>query len=104
MQDLSPNEAVSELTAYWDVPEGFFYKLRQGKYDRDALDRLEAYLCRIRPGEDPLPQRFVALTWTIPTFMEWQAERVGECGGDVGELQAAANRLRSVLNGLLGVP
>lgn len=44
------------------------------------------------------------MTWWIPTFMEWQRERVREKGGDVEQLDRDTFRSRNVLDRVLGVP
>jgi hypothetical protein len=103
--NLSAKDAIEELTRFWEMPNGFFYKLREGKYDTDAPNEVRSLLERVTVTEEMLfPRRFVALVWMIPTFMEWQSERVGDNGGDVAALQRDANGLRSIIENLFGVP
>ena len=104
-QGVDPSAAISVLEVFWRMPDGVFYRLRQGEYAPRAIDEVEATLKAIRIDQDSdLPRRFVSLTWFIPTFMEWQIERVAERGGDTVALRHDINRLRNLLNDLLGLP
>jgi hypothetical protein len=101
---LSPAEAIPLLEAFWDL-DGYFFKLRQGEYEPGGAERLRAVLKSIDVGEDTdLPRRLVSFTWMIPTFMEWQIERVEERGGNTEALKRDIEGLRNTLNELLGVP
>jgi hypothetical protein len=101
---LTPEQAIPELEKLWDF-EGFFGRLRQGDYDKNGVGMVEQLLGTIQVDDGTaLPRRFVSMTWWIPTFMEWQVERVEERGGDVEQLKRDVVRLRNVLDSLLGVP
>lgn len=94
-----------KLEEFWDLPDGYFYLLRQGYYDPEGAKAVEALLLSIRVEQEmDLPRRFVSLTWWIPTFMEWQIERVGQKGGDTKALERDIDHLRNALNKVLGVP
>jgi hypothetical protein len=94
-----------QLEEFWDLPDGYFYLLRQGYYDPKGANAVEALLLSIGIEEEmALPRRFVSLTWWIPTFMEWQIERVGQQGGDTEALGRDIVRLRNALDKVLGVP
>ena len=96
---------MTRLERFWDSPDGYFFKLRQGDYDHAGTQRVEETLRSIQVAErTELPRRLVALTWIIPTFMEWQIERVGTVGGDVESLRSDITRLRNALEELLGTP
>jgi hypothetical protein len=74
-------------------------------YEAGGAERFEALLRLIAVSEaTTLPRRFVSLTWIVPSFMEWQIERVLEKGGDVEALKQDITKLRNVLNDLLGAP
>jgi len=97
--------AVEQLERQWDLPDGFFYRLRQGDYDSDGVDEVVGILRSVSVDDTSvLPRRFVSLTWWIPTFMEWQIERVRESGGNVEALKKDIVRVRNVLDETLGVP
>ena len=104
MTRLTPSDAIVRLEEVWAEPDGFFYRLRQGDYDSAGAAKVEDLLRSIHAGDGALPRRFVALTWLIPTFMEWQIERVGEHGGDTEDLRKAMTRLQNALDALLGNP
>lgn len=99
------SDAIRALGEQWDIPDGFFYRLRQGDYDPRGTVVVESILRSLAIDEDMLlPRRFVSLTWWIPMFMEWQIERVREAGGDAEAVRAGSVRLRNVLEEVLGVP
>lgn len=69
------------------------------------VQRLQSVLTSIDVSDDTdLPRRLVSLAWMIPTFMEWQLERVAEKGGDTEALKRDIERLRNALNPFLGMP
>jgi hypothetical protein len=87
------------------LPGWILFRLRQGEYDPSDVDGVIEILRSVDVDDKSLlPRRFVSLTWWIPMFMEWQAERVAENGGDVDGLQRDVVRLRNVLDEVLGVP
>lgn len=94
-----------KLEEQWDVPDGFFYRLRHGDYHPPGVDVVEELLMSLDVDDKmQLPRRFVSLTWWIPTFMEWQIDRVREKGGDSEAMKRDITRLFNVLNKVLGVP
>jgi hypothetical protein len=96
---------LRDLEAFWELPNGFFYRLRQGDYDPEAADGVIRVLQSLSVGEDELlARRFVSLTWFIPLFMEWQVERVKEQGGDTTALRRHIEQLTNVVSELLGMP
>lgn len=102
---VSFEDAIRRLERAWGFPEGVFFRLRQGDYDPEGIDEVVKFLRSLALDDDVLlPRRFVSLTWWIPTFMEWQEERVAEAGGDAEALKQHAVRVRNVLDELLGVP
>lgn len=102
--EVLPIEAIPRLEEFWDMT-GFFGKLRAGIFDANEVERIESLLLSILIDDEiPIPRRFVSLTWWIPTFMEWQLERVEEQGGDAERLKLDIVRLRNVVDSILGVP
>ncbi len=90
---------------FWELPNGFFYRLRQGDYDPTVAAVVESVLRSIDINDQSdLPRRLVSLIWTIPTFMEWQIDRVRENHGDIGALRRDITRLTNTLNDVLGSP
>ena len=101
---FTPQDALPELEKLWDF-DGFFSRLREGDYNKDAVAQVEQLLKAIQVDDNStLPRRFVSMTWWIPTFMEWQVDRVAEKGGDIVQLKDDIVRLRNALDTLLGVP
>jgi hypothetical protein len=101
---VSPAEAIPLVEEFWDL-DGYFFKLRQGEYETGGAQRLQSLLKSIDIRDDSdLPRRLVSLTWMIPSFMEWQIERVEEQRGDTEALKRDIEGLRNTLNEFLGVP
>jgi hypothetical protein len=99
------NLIIARLEKEWEQPDGFLGKLRLGKFDPEALERLlDTLQCVDFKSKDNINRRFVALTWYIPIFMTWQKERVQEQGGNLVDLERATNRVQGILEDILGVP
>lgn len=97
--------AIVELQHEWDLDRGFFGCLRRGHFDTDGLNRLLNVLSQVCPLEGPtIDRRFVSLIWYMPGFMEWQRHRVEKAGGDITEFESAVNRIRTLVEEVLGVP
>lgn len=102
---MQRDKAIPAVEAAWALPDGVLWRLRQGELDEAGLTALIALLRSIEVGEaDLLPRRLVSLLWYMPTFMEWQAERVAQAGGNVEVLWRAAITVRNELERILGVP
>src|SRR5262245_54674866 len=96
---------ISKLEREWDLDGGFLGLLRNGKFDAAKLSRLILTLKQIRFRDgDAISRRVVSLLWYMPIFMEWQRERVEECGGDLKKLDRASDRVLGQLERSLGVP
>jgi hypothetical protein len=97
--------AIFELERFWEAPNGYFYRLRQGDYDPQGAAAVDKLLNSIEVSEDSeLPRRLVSLAWYIPMFMEWQIERVEKAGVDTVALRRDIDRLLAAVEKLLGVP
>lgn len=102
---LSPQAAIPELEKFWRMPDGYFFKLRDGEYEPRGAEQVEQVIRSIDVEEgSKLPRRLVSLTWVIPTFMESQVERVNAKGGNLEALRKDITRLRNALNRFLGAP
>jgi hypothetical protein len=102
---VSPEAAIPLVEAFWDLPDGALFRLRDGYYEPGWGERLAERLSSIELDEATrLPRRLGSLTWTIPTVMEWQVERVAERGGDIAALRREITVVRNALDRLLGTP
>lgn len=98
--------AIERLEELWSDPYGVLYLLRQGRYDPSAAAVVTDQLAAIATPDESamLPRRLVSLLWYLPTFLEWQRERVAEAGGDVAHLEGLIDQVRNRVEELLGVP
>jgi hypothetical protein len=109
-EPLSHSEVIAALEDYWAV-DGFFFNCRAGSFDPNEGARLLEFLNGLASQRHPafdvdgsVPFRLVTLTWFIPTFLEWQRERVGERGGDLSAYDSFRLEIVEALSGLLGYP
>lgn len=100
------DQIIVELEQEWDIESGFLGKLRMGKFDSDASDRLLEKLRSISLGDGQMiDRRLVALTWYIPIFMTWQRERVQKDNlASIASYDLIQNHITEVLEKILGVP
>jgi len=96
--------ATQKLENEWDEDKGFFGKLRNGVFDEDGSQRVIKVLDAVDTSGEELSKRFVSLTWFIPSFMDWQRERVRGRGGDVDALDHANRVIIELLFKILGTP
>ena len=97
---------IQRLEAAWSIPEGFLGQVREGKYDQAKGSEFIAMLNTITLPDDEssIDRRLVSLLWYIPSFLDWQTERVAEEGGDTDALQRQTDQIRAVLENILGAP
>lgn len=93
------------LESEWSLDEGFFWKIREGRFDPVEFQRALQKVSSLQFAEDAvLPRRIVSLLWYIPLFMQWQTERVQEAGGDAIAYTRATTAMTNEIERLLGVP
>ena len=98
------NEQIEQLDLSWDIDEGFFGNLRQGKFDNGLFTNFMSLLKSISFEEEELiPRRVVSLLWYIPPFMEWQRERVANTISPK-DYNYKINEIHSELERILGYP
>jgi hypothetical protein len=96
---------IEVLSSYWALPDGTLYRLREGEFDIAGIDELIRFLRTISiPNEATIPKRLASLLWMLPTFMEWQIDRVIERGGSADELRTRAQLAYNEVERILGIP
>ena len=96
---------IKVLEAVWAEPDGFLYKVRQGKYDPNEGQAFLATLSEIRlPEDEPVERRLVSLLWYIPSFLGWQKQRIAKKGGDVADYEQITTQAMNIIEKKLGVP
>lgn len=98
------DEIIDRLDKEWDT-DGFFDRLRNGRYDAKQAQAILKMLRAISIGDDELiPKRLVALLWYLPSFLGWQTERVEEMGGEKSAYERFVTEVQSTLEEVLGTP
>ena len=97
---------IELLEAAWSIPDGFLGQVREGKYDQAKGAEFIAMLNTINLPDDEssIDRRLVSLLWYIPSFLDWQTERIAEGDGDTDALQRQTDQIRAVLENILGAP
>jgi hypothetical protein len=119
-ENATVDRALVELTARldkeWDLPDGSFYKVRNGDLDetqgKDLVnamsDAARIYRDAHLEGYDIYKYQHIAqlvrLLWYIPIFMSWQEHRIEERGCDRREYVKIATGLHNSIVIFLGEP
>jgi hypothetical protein len=99
------DRAIRMLESQWEPENGFLWKLRQGQFIEEEYLSFCDELSSLSIAEDEnIPVRLVSLLWYVPLFMDWQKQRVEECGGDRDDYSKAVSSITNEVERLLGVP
>jgi len=100
------DDLLDQIEQAWAVPEGVLYRLRQGEFDKRAMDHLVELLRQLEvdAASQYLPKRMVRLLWMMPIFVEWQNERVAEQGGSEEDVLKYGNMIYAEIQRLMGIP
>ena len=95
---------ISRLEDQWDI-DGFLGNVRQGIFSPEDGRGFLALLNEIKlDANAQIPKRLLSLLWYIPSFLEWQKERVEEKGGDKKAYERFVTEVHNTLERVLGVP
>jgi hypothetical protein len=96
---------IPGIEAEWEPETGFFWRTRQGDFQREDFERTLKKLAAVQTAtEQSVPARFVSIVWYIPIFMECQTDRVLEGGVNPDEYGRATVKLTNQVERILGVP
>ncbi len=98
---------IAWLDAQWTPPDGVIGQLRYGGLDWAAAQSLVETILSWEteiPPDEPLPQRFVALLWTIPGFIENNRSNLENAGVDSVRLSRFSGRVHHAVSTILGYP
>jgi len=102
---MSYQKEVELLEHEWSPEDGFFWRIRQGHFETDKLERALKKLSAFSIAEEAeIPRRLISLLWYIALFMQWQTERVQESGGDAIAYKRAITLMTNEVERLLGLP
>lgn len=95
---------IDRLEAAWDI-DGFLGHVRCGEF---SLGEAHAFLAVLRSieirDEELVPKRLLSLLWYLPSFLDWQVDRVTENRGDRSTYESFVTEVRNVLEERIGVP
>ena len=102
---MNIEELIQKLTSHWDT-DGFLDTVRRGNFDADASLSLLDLLRGITIGEDELiSKRLLSLLWYLPSFLEWQKQRVAEISpAQTSAYERFVTEVHNTLEDVLGVP
>lgn len=95
---------IQQLETAWDE-NGFFDHLRAGMFNRTEASDFMIVLRSIDfNDQEMIPARLLSLIWYIPSFLDWQRDRVAEKGGDADGYARFITEVMSILEDVIGVP
>lgn len=95
---------VDQLEEAWDS-EGFLGQVRIGKFSEEGAEEFLKILAGIDFDSAPcIPKRLLSLIWYLPSFLDWQTERVLERGGDVEKYKKFIIDVLNTMEITLGIP
>lgn len=97
---------INKLEEAWSE-KGALGLLRRGKFDKESCEGFLKFLDALEfEHSNCINRRTVALMWYIPTFLEWQKERVLKVSGleIAQDYTRYANQMMAVLETKLGTP
>ena len=97
------DQIIFDLEQFWEN-SGFFGRIRSGIFDEDCAERVIDFLTNLQLTGTHINMRIVSLIWYVPLFLEWNRERVVNAGGSDAEYRAAATRIQSAIQSILGLP
>jgi hypothetical protein len=101
---MNTSELIQNLEAAWDTG-GFLELVRRGTYEEPAG---KAFLSLLRSisidDSDLVPKRLLSLLWYLPSFLEWQKERVADVGSDAEAYSRFVTEVHNILEDVLGFP
>lgn len=104
-KSVKTKAAIRKLQEAWYDPDGGFYLLRNGVLDDNRLNEIVGVLQQVDVGGDVVVDRqFVSLTWLIPSFIEWQRDRVPQDRETLSKLDRIASQMQNQIERILGTP
>jgi len=96
---------IKAVESEWEPEEGFFWKIRQGNFEKAEAHRALSKLTAVpRLTDQLIPARLVSVLWYVPLFIEWQVDRVRANRGDIAEYTTAIAKFTAEIERILGVP
>jgi hypothetical protein len=101
---MNTNELIERLEHEWDV-DGFLWNVRQGCFSPNDGHQFLDFLKQIQIADDAqIPKRLLSLLWYLPSFLEWQKERVRDRSGNQPAYNQFVTEVYNTLEAVLGVP
>lgn len=103
--DFAPK--IAWLEAKWSSPHGVIEAARYGELDwaeaQLLVDTIRSWASEI-PDDELLPPRFVALLWSIPTYIDSHRARIQARGADPQRLDQFRADVFDAVSSVLGLP
>ena len=101
---MKNDEVLQFLDNAWDR-DGFLGEVRTGHFSKEKGDAFLKALGKINIAEElDVPKRLLVLIWYLPSFLEWQKERISEKQGDTRAYEMFVTEVHNVLERVIGVP
>ena len=102
---MNIEDLIQNLEMHWDSG-GFLDAVRRGKFvPGDAAAFLGLVGGISIAEEQSVPKRLLSLLWYLPSFLEWQKERVTEVSPEQAETyERFVTQVHNTLEQVLGIP
>lgn len=102
---MSIDDLIQNLETHWDS-DGFLDAVRRGHFVPSDANAFLGLVRGIAIGEDEsVPKRLLSLLWYLPSFLEWQKERVAETSpAQAPAYERFVTEVHNVLEEVLGIP
>lgn len=101
---MNADQLVIELDVAWD-DGGFLEGLRRGVYAPSEGQRFLALLSSVIIEDDEMiPKKLLSQIWYLPSFLEWQAERIAAAGKNLEDYRRFITEIHNTLERVIGVP
>jgi len=104
---MNEEEFIKILNESWEIDNGFFYELRNLKFNYNKGQQLYSSIVDFKLGDELLISRdLVRLIWYIPIYMEYQKETLKTRLKDVqyNKFVILSNKIQKEVERLLGYP
>jgi hypothetical protein len=103
MEEERINKLFEALIFEWEEPGGFFFDLRDRKFNQLAFDRTKELLESIDfENEKMIPKSIVGFIWSITFFMKYNSDKIS--GIDEDSLYKAKMELYKIVEHKLESP
>lgn len=98
---MEKEKIITRLDSFWDIDEGFFFKIREGRFLLVEAEEVMKFLKKIDfDNHEYIDKEIVTMLWYIPTFLEYNSHYFV----DNKDFESTKNKLTNEISRILGIP